>query len=85
MGEIADALIDGEFDFLTGEYIGPGVGYPRTLEGRSSKRANKIRKELAILIKNKHKTCTTQKEKNRAVNEARQEINIKYGVGWRED
>lgn len=32
MGEIADSLIDGEFDFRTGEYIGPGVGYPRTKE-----------------------------------------------------
>jgi hypothetical protein len=32
MGEIADSLIDGEFDFYTGEYIGRGVGYPRTLD-----------------------------------------------------
>lgn len=31
MGEIADSLIDGEYDFFTGEYIGRGVGYPRTL------------------------------------------------------
>jgi hypothetical protein len=30
MGEIADSMIDGEFDFFTGEYLGPGVGYPRT-------------------------------------------------------
>jgi hypothetical protein len=30
MGEIADSLIDGEFDYITGEYIGPGCGYPRT-------------------------------------------------------
>lgn len=32
MGEIAESLIDGEFDYITGEYIGPGVGYPRTME-----------------------------------------------------
>lgn len=31
MGEIADSLINGEFDFITGEYIGEAVGYPRTL------------------------------------------------------
>ncbi len=32
MGDIADSLVDGEFDFLTGEYIGPGLGYPRTMQ-----------------------------------------------------
>lgn len=31
MGDIADSLIDGELDFYSGEYIGPGVGYPRTM------------------------------------------------------
>ena len=30
MGEIADSLINGEFDFFTGEYLGEAVGYPRT-------------------------------------------------------
>lgn len=30
MGEIADSLINGEFDFITGEYIGKPCGYPRT-------------------------------------------------------
>ena len=29
MGEIADSLISGEFDFITGEYIGEAVGFPR--------------------------------------------------------
>ncbi len=43
-----------------------------------------IRKELAILIKEKHKSCLTDKDRNRAVEDARQEINIKYGKGWRE-
>ena len=31
MGEIADSLISGEFDCITGEYLGEAVGYPRTL------------------------------------------------------
>lgn len=35
MGNTADALIDGEFDYITGEYIGRGVGYPRTLHDRN--------------------------------------------------
>lgn len=30
MGEIADAIIDGEFDYLTGEYLGKPTGYPRS-------------------------------------------------------
>jgi hypothetical protein len=30
MGEIADSLINGEFDCVTGEYLGEEVGYPRT-------------------------------------------------------
>lgn len=30
MGEIADSLISGEFDCITGEYLGDAVGYPRT-------------------------------------------------------
>jgi|SRR3954471_10244664 hypothetical protein len=30
MGEIADGLINGDFDFHTGEYIGKGGGFPRT-------------------------------------------------------
>lgn len=30
MGEIADGLINGDFDFHTGEYLGKGSGIPRT-------------------------------------------------------
>lgn len=30
MGEIAEGLINGDFDFYTGEYIGRGYGIPRT-------------------------------------------------------
>jgi hypothetical protein len=43
-----------------------------------------IRKELAILIKEKLKACTTKKEENVAIETARQEINLKYRKGWRE-
>lgn len=32
MGDIADSILDGEFDCITGEYIGEGCGYPRTME-----------------------------------------------------
>lgn len=38
MGEIADSLIDGEFDYISGEYIGPGVGYPRSYHDRPGRK-----------------------------------------------
>lgn len=42
-----------------------------------------IRRELAQLIEEKQKDCTTDKQRNKAVNEAREEINKKYGKNWR--
>ena len=44
----------------------------------------KIRRELAILIEEKKKSCTTEAEVNHAINQARREINTKYGKDWRE-
>lgn len=32
MGDIAESLLSGEFDEYTGEYIGPAVGYPRSMD-----------------------------------------------------
>lgn len=86
MGEIADMLIDGTLDMYTGEYIGDAVGYPRTInhhkkyfkETKAEKNIRKVRKELAILIKKKE----SEGDKN-AVNNARKEINTKYGNDWR--
>jgi hypothetical protein len=85
MGDISDSIIDGEFDYITGEYIGEAVGYPRTCSGRALRKVKAIRKELAILITEKQSHCTTQAEKNKAVTDARAEINLKYGKGWREN
>lgn len=42
-----------------------------------------IRKELAILIHKMVIGCTTDAQKNKAVNDARAEINKKYGHDWR--
>lgn len=33
MGEIAEGLINSDFDFFTGEYIGRGGGFPRSYRG----------------------------------------------------
>ncbi|MCC8153097.1 MAG: hypothetical protein LIP01_02095 [Tannerellaceae bacterium] len=38
MGEIADSLINGEFDYITGEYLGEPCGYPRTMESTPRRR-----------------------------------------------
>lgn len=32
MGDAADMILDGIIDEQTGEYIGEGVGYPRTMQ-----------------------------------------------------
>jgi hypothetical protein len=87
MGDIADGLISGEFDSLTGEYLGEPVGYPRRWhngklrgdheiheETPSEKKIRSIRKEIAIMIN----------EEKIPAQEARRLINIKYGKGWRE-
>jgi len=80
MGEIADSIIDGEFDMFTGEYIGKPVGYPRTkyvcLKKKltpSEKKIASIRKEIAIMVSN-----------GISVEDARRMMNAKYGKGWRE-
>jgi hypothetical protein len=41
MGEIADGLINGDFDYITGEYLGEGYGIPRTYE-ETRREQNKI-------------------------------------------
>lgn len=32
MGEIAEMMLNGDLDEITGEYLGEGDGYPRSLE-----------------------------------------------------
>ena len=43
-----------------------------------------ISQELRLLIRNKEKLCKTDKEMNKAENDARTEINKKYGKDWRD-
>lgn len=49
----------------------------------SLKTTSQIRKELKKLIRSKKQKCFTEQQKNNAVNEARKEINLKYGNDWR--
>ncbi len=99
MGDIADMILEGILDEETGEYIDDelslngGPGYPRTqYKPRGNKKPKgeyrktayihltpserkiaSIRKEIALLCKG-----------NVSIEEARRQINIKYGKGWRE-
>jgi hypothetical protein len=95
MGDIADMILDGILDEETGEYIDDeisekgGCGYPRRWTKSSKypysrKNVKAIRKKLALLIKKKKINCNSQKEINKAVNDARKEINKIYGKGWGE-
>jgi len=93
MGTHSEDILDGFVDEM-GEYIdGKAPGYPRSNKRKipfvkdtpAQAKIRAIRKELAILIQQKQKTCKTEAEKNHAVTLARQEINIKYGKGWREE
>lgn len=89
MGDNADMILDGFLDEQTGEYLDKVYNYPKTYKQSFHKytpeeqKIKSIRKELAILIKQKQQNCITEKEKNKAINDARMEINIKYGKDWR--
>jgi hypothetical protein len=82
MGEITEMMLDGTLDEQTGEYIGEAVGYPRRnktkrhrdnfVETPAEIRARKIRKEIALDIKN-----------GKSLQDARRDANIKHGKGWR--
>lgn len=62
MGEIADAMIDGELDYITGEYIGRGVGYPRTMVREWKPQVSNTSKVFALMFPkgNPHNLSHTQ-------------------------
>ncbi len=52
MGEMADYLIEGDDDEETGEYIGPGGGYPRSLQ-REKRESVQEKRKLTEMCKDK--------------------------------
>lgn len=63
MGEIAEMMLDGTLDAITGEYIGEPCGYPRTYVKdsgygyayvRKSKRARQSSKPKVRKMRNKY-------------------------------
>lgn len=80
MGQYADDIIDGICD-SSGDYFHEynQRGHKWIPDTPAEANIRKVRKELAILIKAKKASGDPQ-----AVSNARKEINLKYGKGWRE-
>ena len=86
MGQYAEDVIDGFCDFLgdyTTKYNAPKQKFKHYKLTPAEKNIAAVRKELAILIKTKIK-ANPDANANILVNDARSEINAKYGKGWRE-
>lgn len=84
MGQYAEDIIDGACDW-SGDYTYKDNReehkyYPET---QAEKNIRVVRKELAILIQDKIAN-NPNTNKNVLVDNARKEINLKYGKGWRE-
>ena len=71
MGDIAEQLIDEEMFGSSKRDYTPKGNYKRTT---AEKKIASIRKEIAILVN----------EQGVGIGEARKQMNIKYGKGWRE-
>lgn len=92
MGEIADSIINGEFDMFTGEYIGSPCGFPRTKQRGNKKPKYWCKKTAYInLTPSERKIASIRKEialdvkyNGLTIGEARRKANQKYGKGWRE-
>lgn len=82
MGQYAEDIIDHYCDSsgdYTAEYNAPRQRFRHFKLTPAERNINAVRKELAILIKQRIKDNTPN-----AVGGARQLINLKYGKGWRE-
>lgn len=84
MGDYADDIIEGTCD-KSGDYtykynVHRSRQYKLTKAERNIER---VRKELAMLIRKKI-SDNPKANPDVLVNDARQEINLKYGRGWRE-
>ena len=71
MGNIAEQLIDEEMFGSSERYYTTKGNYKRT---PAEKKIGSIRKEIAILVN----------EQGVGIEDARKQMNIKYGKGWRE-
>lgn len=83
MGEIADSLINGEFDFITGEYLGEAVGFSRTRSYGKHEYVQPVEKKPT----SKANVCITNMCKDRGFsNREKIELVAKflYGKGYKQ-
>ena len=77
MGEIADAIINGELD-ITGEYLGAPIGYPRhTSCAKRHRHRNKVRKETKKVTDLCNKYKIGEFEKIRLMNMLLQRMGVR--------
>ena len=99
MGDIADAIINGDFDEQTGEWLGEGDGFPRTrvkghyntigTHGNRTPWHYSVAELKIKAVRKELAILIKETEKNNPeekdiVNKCRGIINKKYGEGWRE-
>ena len=46
MGDMAEAYLNGDFDMETGEWIGPGAGFPRTMTQNTMKVTRAVARKI---------------------------------------
>ena len=97
---MADAIINGDFDEQTGEWLGEGDGFPRTLEpGQYNtvkasslrdhdpsrfKKGTKAIRKELAILIKNTIKANPKENQNKIVNQCRKAMNDKYGKGWRE-
>jgi len=81
MGEIADSIINGDFDYITGEYIGEGYGYPRSFHDKRNEGYSPQKPT------NKANVCITNMCRSRGFNDQdkiRLVAKFLYGRGYKQ-
>ena len=78
MGEIAEMMLNGDLDCYTGEYLGEGDGYPRSLDDDYNK---SIRKHNMKPSRRKKNTpCTVCNKLMRGEQGLKMHLKDKHGI-----
>lgn len=78
MGEIADMMINGDLDCYTGEYLGEGGGYPRSLDADYNKSIHKHNMKYGRRKKNKN--CPVCNKLMRGDQGVKMHLKDKHGI-----
>lgn len=53
MGDISEGILNGDFDEVTGEYLGEGAGYPRSIHRGKKCEIHQDKKKLTEICKDR--------------------------------